>query len=184
MHALNRREVVRGLLLACAGCAAGGTGGGDTASNGACSARSAQGTGAYCLVEAVSLRARGGALLADGEAMLALLDDNTAVIVGRDAVGFFARSAVCTHACCVVMLCADAACSSLEPAPAACESTGPLRTDRVLCPCHGSEFRVSDGVPINGPATKPLPAYAVSIDGDDLLVDTGTTVDAAARLSA
>lgn len=41
----------------------------------------------------------------------------------------------------------------------------------VECPLHGSPFRLVDGVPIGLPATKPVVTHAVTIDGDDVLID-------------
>jgi len=183
VRSLNRREALRGLALFCAGCA--GPGRDSTADTGAgCTTASSGPALGYCLVEKLVARVSGGALLMAGESMLANIDDNTAVVIGRDADGFYARSAVCTHACCVVNLCGDDACSALDPTPDPCGTVGPVSSDRVLCPCHGSIFRVSDGVALTGPATTPLPPYAVTLDGDDLLVDTGTEVDAATRTPA
>ena len=40
-------------------------------------------------------------------------------------------------------------------------SEGKLRKDSVVCPWHGSEFRLSDGQVINGPATHPQPCFDV-----------------------
>ncbi len=46
----------------------------------------------------------------------------------------------------------------------------------IFCACHGSAFRIEDGSVVNGPARNPLPAYALRIDGPDVLVDTGAEV--------
>lgn len=126
----------------------------------------------YCLLEALVVRVRGASSLEVGQVVLLNVDDTSAVILGRDEAGFYARSAICTHACCVVALCADDGCGALSPTPGACEQT-PRGVGMALCPCHGSVFRLSDGVPINGPAMTPLPAYAVRLAGADVLIDTG-----------
>jgi nitrite reductase/ring-hydroxylating ferredoxin subunit len=139
----------------------------------------------HCLVEPVTVRVPDGARLAIGEAILTNVDDNTAVIVARDADGLHALSAICTHACCIVALCLDTGCGQLTPTPRSCASTqvvrGTVSEEGILCPCHGSTFRLSDGVALTGPASTPLPAYSISIDGGDVLVDTGMVVDATAR---
>ena len=119
-----------------------------------------------------------------GEAVLANVDDNTAVIVARDDDGLFARSGICTHACCIVALCADASCGTLTPSPDTCEVTEVVRPDAsegIFCPCHGSTFRLSDGAVLTPPAVRALPSYQVTIDGPDAWVDTGVEVDPAER---
>ena len=42
-------------------------------------------------------------------------------------------------------------------------------TSKFVCPCHGSEFGV-DGKVQTAPATAPLKAYAVKIEGDAVLI--------------
>lgn len=182
MHSLNRRDTLRGLVALCAGCVGPSKDTSQPSKQDGCTEASLGSSPGYCLVENFIARVVGGALLLSGESMLANIDDNTAVVVGHDTGGFFARSAICTHACCVVVLCGDDSCSALDPTPDPCGTVGPTSTDRVLCPCHGSIFRISDGVALTGPATVSLPAYALVMDGDDLLVDTGTIVDSIVRI--
>lgn len=178
MHTLSRRRVLCSLPILAAGC-------GSNARGGDCVDGPGSGEGTYCVVEGLVVRVFGATSLPEGAAVLANVDESTAVIVSRDADGWFARSAICTHTCCIVSLCADSGCGVLTSTPEACGSEEVERTDRVLCPCHGSTFRLSDGVPLDGPATVPLPAYAVSLDAaaGDVLVDTGRTVDPAQRVS-
>jgi 3-phenylpropionate/trans-cinnamate dioxygenase ferredoxin subunit len=40
----------------------------------------------------------------------------------------------------------------------------------IECPKHGSTFSLDTGDPQTLPATKPVPVYAVRVDGDDVLV--------------
>ncbi len=39
------------------------------------------------------------------------------------------------------------------------------------CPRHGSTFDLKTGEACSLPATKPVPVYAVSVDGDDVMVE-------------
>lgn len=56
-------------------------------------------------------------------------------------------SSVCTHSGCAV------------DAP---------KNNQLYCPCHGSKFDATTGAVITGPATKPLPKYTVTKNGDQL----------------
>jgi nitrite reductase/ring-hydroxylating ferredoxin subunit len=40
----------------------------------------------------------------------------------------------------------------------------------IVCPWHGSEFRVSDGCVVHGPATAPVPRFEARVVGDELQV--------------
>jgi len=53
--------------------------------------------------------------------------------------------------------------------------TVPFRNDCVSfkCPCHGSHYNV-DGEYLDGPAPRSLDRFAVSFDGDNVMIDTGT----------
>jgi Rieske Fe-S protein len=73
-----------------------------------------------------------------------------AVVVTQPAAGEFkAFSAICTHQGCVV---------------------GEVSNNEIICPCHGSRFSATDGSVINGPATQPLPAQAISVDGTNVVL--------------
>ena len=41
--------------------------------------------------------------------------------------------------------------------------------DRLVCPCHGSEFDLLANV-LQGPAERPLTRYPVAVEGSDLVV--------------
>ncbi len=75
------------------------------------------------------------------------------IVVGRDANGVYAMSAICTHEGCYV-------------------SDGPKTIAAGLyCGCHGSAFD-GDGQVTHGPANRPLQHYAVSIDAaGEIIVD-------------
>jgi len=40
----------------------------------------------------------------------------------------------------------------------------------INCSCHGSKFSLEDGSPRNGPATRPLTARDVAVQGDDIVM--------------
>ena len=96
--------------------------------------------------------------LAAGEAFV---PPGRAVALFRDSQGAYAISTVCTHLGCIV-------------APTA---TG------FECPCHGSMF-ARDGSVTRGPAPRPLPWLAVSIDGGTITVDEEVTVAAGTKVNA
>jgi Rieske Fe-S protein len=43
------------------------------------------------------------------------------------------------------------------------------RDGKVSCPCHGSEFDAATGKVMRGPATRPLPAVPVHVQGDQIV---------------
>ena len=80
----------------------------------------------------------------------------------RDAGGVFAVSAVCTHVGGIVA----------------------VNSGEFLCPLHLSEFTFNGAV-VRGPASRPLPHFAVCLlPNGHLGVSTGTTVTATIRLDA
>jgi nitrite reductase/ring-hydroxylating ferredoxin subunit len=48
---------------------------------------------------------------------------------------------------------------------------GDLEETTVICPCHGSEFDVTSGVVLQGPARKPLATYQTRVEGSNLEVE-------------
>jgi cytochrome b6-f complex iron-sulfur subunit len=81
--------------------------------------------------------------------------------VFRDASGIYAISTICTHLGCVI-----------RP-----EAGG------FKCPCHGSEFS-ADGQVLRGPAPRALPWLKVSVNGEEIVVDEGTSVPPGTRAQA
>jgi len=50
-------------------------------------------------------------------------------------------------------------------------ATGKLEGTTVTCRCHGSQFDVTSGAVVRGPATRPVRSRSVQIAGEDLLVE-------------
>ncbi|MGX1883989.1 Rieske (2Fe-2S) protein [Streptomyces sp. NPDC055287] len=76
------------------------------------------------------------------------------IIVSCQAEGKYkAFSAQCTHAGCVL---------------------DKVEKGEGNCPCHGSRFDVTTGEVLQGPATVPLPAIPVTVEGGKLVTGTGT----------
>ena len=62
---------------------------------------------------------------------------------------FKAFSAICTHQGCVV---------------------GSVSDGVIICPCHNSQFDLTTGDPVAGPATDPLPTVAFTTSGSDIVI--------------
>ena len=50
-------------------------------------------------------------------------------------------------------------------------ASGRLEGTTVTCPCHGSQFDVTSGAVLRGPATQPVRSRSVQIAGEDLLIE-------------
>jgi nitrite reductase/ring-hydroxylating ferredoxin subunit len=48
---------------------------------------------------------------------------------------------------------------------------GSLEATTVTCPCHGSQFNVTTGDVVRGPAREPVRSYPVRLEGGALRVD-------------
>ena len=69
------------------------------------------------------------------------------VLAQPEAGTIKAFSATCTHQGCTV---------------------GAVENGKITCPCHGSAFNIADGSVANGPASQPLPAIGVAVQGDQI----------------
>ena len=49
--------------------------------------------------------------------------------------------------------------------------TGSLDGTTVTCPCHGSQFNVTSGAVLRGPARRPVRSRKVRVDGENLLAE-------------
>jgi cytochrome b6-f complex iron-sulfur subunit len=80
--------------------------------------------------------------------------------IGRDSGGIFAMTLVCTHQGCDIR-------------------SGSVSPTLIHCPCHGSDFN-GQGVPIQGPAPRPLDHLQVTADASGNLTIHGDMVVAPA----
>lgn len=76
-----------------------------------------------------------------------VFEDKGVVVTQPTAGEFKAFSSVCTHSGCTV---------------------GSISNGTINCPCHGSQFDAANGSVKKGPATKPLPATAITVEGDSI----------------
>ena len=73
---------------------------------------------------------------------------------------YVAFSKICTHAGCPVSLYEQ-------------------ETSRILCPCHQSQFDVTQGAkPVFGPATRPLPQLPITVDDEGYFVARSDYIEA------
>ncbi len=73
--------------------------------------------------------------------------DQKVVVTQPTAGEFKAFSATCTHQGCAVKSVSDGV---------------------INCPCHNSNFSITDGSVQGGPAPKPLPAVQITVSGDSI----------------
>ena len=72
------------------------------------------------------------------------------IVVTQPVKGVFkAFSAVCTHVGCI--------CNKVA-------------NGTIDCPCHGSEFKITDGAVVTGPAPSPLPARTITVSDGKILL--------------
>jgi len=64
---------------------------------------------------------------------------------------FYAFDDTCTHMACSL-------------------AGGDLEETTVICPCHGSEFDITSGAVLQGPAREPVETYETRVEGGDLEV--------------
>jgi Rieske Fe-S protein len=77
-----------------------------------------------------------------------ILADKKIVLTQPKSGEFHGFSAVCTHAGCTV---------------------GSVSDGTINCPCHGSRFNISTGAVVNGPASSPLPAVTIKVQGTSIV---------------
>lgn len=147
--ALSRRSVLRGAGVVSLGVAVGYTlARGSDAARGTGTAAAANGYGPAPTAGTAEVLAP-LADVPDGGGLV-LADQH--VVLTRSGEQVRAFSATCTHQGCTVDGVADG---------------------RITCPCHGSVFDAATGAVVQGPATEPLPAVAVTVVDGSVSVSGG-----------
>jgi Rieske Fe-S protein len=73
------------------------------------------------------------------------------VVVTQPSAGEFkAFSAICTHMGCIV---------------------NQVSNGTIDCPCHGSQYNITTGAVVAGPAPKPLPAKQIKVSGGSIFLE-------------
>jgi Rieske Fe-S protein len=147
---VSRRAVLAGTGAACAaGCLA--VAGCATYDSGGAPAAAPATTPAAAGATGAAPQAGGGAVLAStsdiGVGAGAIFADKGVVVTQPAAGEFKAFSTTCTHQGCAVTA---------------------VTGGTINCPCHGSKFSIADGAPTAGPAKKPLPEKAITVDGESI----------------
>ena len=78
-----------------------------------------------------------------------IFSEQQVVVTQPAANEFKAFSAVCTHMGCIV---------------------NQISNGTIDCPCHGSQYNITTGDVVTGPATKPLTAKPIKVSGDSIFL--------------
>ena len=117
-------------------------------------ASSAAGSAAATSAAASSAAGAGGKALATTSEIpvgSGMIFTGQQVVVTQPTAGEFkAFSAVCTHMGCIV---------------------NQISNGTIDCPCHGSQYNITTGAVVAGPAPKPLPAKQIKVTGDSIFLD-------------
>jgi 3-phenylpropionate/trans-cinnamate dioxygenase ferredoxin subunit len=94
----------------------------------------------------------------EGEARRFEVDGRVVAVANLGEEGFRAVDAICSHAH-----------SWLD------EGEVDADFETIECPKHGSTFDLNTGKPRTLPATMPVRAYAVKVEGEDILIEMDTS---------
>jgi 3-phenylpropionate/trans-cinnamate dioxygenase ferredoxin component len=90
----------------------------------------------------------------EGDAERFEVDGRLVAVANLGEEGFRAVDAVCSHAHYFLD-----------------EGDVDVEDETIECPKHGSTFDLNTGRPITLPATLPVAAYTVKLEGDDVLIE-------------
>ena len=93
----------------------------------------------------------------EGEARRYEVDGSQVCVVNLGDEGFRAVGDLCSHAEAYLH-----------------EGDIDLEDETIECPRHGSSFDLNTGAPRSLPATRPVAAYPVKLEGDDILIEVET----------
>jgi Rieske Fe-S protein len=112
----------------------------------AAGASSAAGSGGSAAGAASALTTTSKVPVGGGEIITA-----SKVVVTQPTKGEFkAFSAICTHMGCTV---------------------SQVSNGTIDCPCHGSQYNITTGAVVAGPAPRPLPAKQIKVSGDSIFLE-------------
>ena len=134
---------VGGLVAAC----------GSGSSSASSSATATSGAPAAPSSAAPASSAAGGAVAAVSDIPVGggiILADEAIVLTQPTAGVVKAFTAICTHQGCLVSR---------------------VVNNEISCPCHGSKYSGTDGSVIQGPATQPLSAAGITVDGGSIVLN-------------
>jgi nitrite reductase/ring-hydroxylating ferredoxin subunit len=78
--------------------------------------------------------------------------DGTGVLIANIESTFYAITSKCTHMGCNL-------------------SEGFLHGNTVTCPCHGSQFNVTNGQVVHGPAKNPERSLSIRVEDGKIAID-------------
>jgi Rieske Fe-S protein len=139
-----------GAITACGGSASSsgtstGTGGAGASQAAPASSAAAGGSGAGSTGAANALTTTSKVPVGSGT----IVSAQQVVVTQPTAGEFKAFSAICTHMGCIV---------------------SQVSNGTIDCPCHGSQYSISTGDVVAGPAPRPLPAKQIKVSGDSIFL--------------
>jgi Rieske Fe-S protein len=156
-HHLHRRTVAGALTIGLGLPVLAACGGGDSSTDTATDPNTPTPSGSEPTASESSTPTESSSAPVDGFAQTSEIEvgggtvypDEQIVITQPTEGQFKCFTAVCTHQGCIV--------SSVSGGV-------------INCACHGSAFSIADGSVVNGPATQPLAAEAISVEGDAIVL--------------
>ena len=160
----TRRGVLAGVgLVGLAGAVSACGSGGSGSSSAGTSAGAPPATGAASAPSSASGSSASGGGASTGGAQGSALATTSEIPVGSGKIftsekvvvtqpnsgDFKAFSAVCTHMGCIVAT---------------------ISNGTIDCPCHGSQYSISTGAVVGGPAPSPLPAQSINVSGSNIFL--------------